>query len=139
MAKKDIPAVYSIMGMDDVKFKKYESLLPKNDYDHEQAETLAEAMTELVAINKRKQYLEELLHSNRKLQKFLWTSVDGRVQALHAIEDAHFRNILQLLVLKGRPISRAVRAEAASRQIDIPENYTSDNEAVIIPEIPFPF
>lgn len=126
--KNNIPQVYSIMGLPDVQFKKYDSLMPKNEYDHEKAETLAEAMTELVAINKRQKYLETLLVENQDLKPFLWTSLDGRVQAIHAIDDNHFRNIIQFLVLKGRSISKEVRAEAAVRGIEIPENYSSDEE-----------
>lgn len=118
----------TVFGMDNVAFKKYESLQPKNEYDREKAETLAEAMTELVTIKKRKKYLETLLAENKELKPFLWESMDGRVQALHTIEAAHFENIIHFLILKGRKISRAVRAEAAARGVDIPESYTADGE-----------
>jgi hypothetical protein len=128
MSKKDIPQVYSIMGMPDVQFKKYDSLMPKNDYDRDKAETLAEAMTELVAINKRKKYLETLLAENTELKPFLWTSLDGRVQALHTIDPGHFQNIIQFLIVKGRTISREVRAEATVRGVEIPEGYSTDEE-----------
>lgn len=133
MAKEEdnnnkISQVFSIFGTDNVQFKKYESLVPKNEYDREKAETLAEAMTELVQIKKRKKYLEDLLTENRELKPFLWTSMDGRVQALHAIDEAHFRNVINFLVIKGRSISKEIRAEAASRGIEVPEDYTSDDE-----------
>lgn len=126
--KNDVPQVYSIFGVGDMQFKKYESLMPKNEYDRDKAETLAEAMTELVAIRKRKAYLETLLDENAELKPFLWASIDGRVQALHAIDEGHFRNIIQFLILKGRAISKEVRAEAAVRGIDIPDGYASDDE-----------
>lgn len=132
MAKKEqnneIAQSFSIFGSDNVQFKKYESLVPKNEYDREKAETLAEAMTELVQIKKRKKFLENLLTENRELQPFLWASMDGRVQALHTIDDGHFRNVINFLVIKGRTISKEIRAEAASRGIEVPENYTSDDE-----------
>lgn len=118
----------TVFGMDNVQFKKYETLMPKNDYDREKAETLAEAMTELTAINKRKKYLETLLSENRDLKPYLWQSMDGKVQAIHAIDEGHFQNIIKLLAVKGRHISKEIRAEAAGRGIDIPENYTSDDE-----------
>lgn len=126
--EKNREAGLEIFGVKNFQFKKYESLMPKNEYDHEKAETLAEAMTELGAINKRKKYLETLLAENKELKPYLWESTDGRVQALHAIDDRHFSNIIQYLVLRGRKISKTVRAEAAARNIDIPENYSSDDE-----------
>lgn len=129
--KKDdnkIAQSFSMFGDNNVQFKKYESLMPKNEYDHDKAETLAEAMTELVTINKRKKYLESLLHENKDLKPYLWSSMDGRVQAFHKIEDSHFTNILQFLASKGRSISKQLRAEAASRGIDVPEAYTAADE-----------
>lgn len=129
MENNDIRAkVMAIFGENGFQFKKYESLQPKNEYDHEKAETLAEAMTELVTINKRKKFLESLLAENKKLKPFLWASMDGRVQALHAIDETHFKNIIHFLILKGRTISKEVRAEAAVRGIDIPEGYSADSE-----------
>lgn len=128
MSTKNEEAGMVIFGSGNVEFKKYESLQPKNEYDHDKAETLAEAMTELVTINKRKKYLEGLLKENKELKPFLWKSLDGRVQALHAIDTAHFENIIKHLGLRGATISKEIRAEAAVRGIDIPENYTSDDE-----------
>lgn len=131
MVKKSdnkIAQVFSMFGDDNVQFKKYESLIPKNEYDHEKAETLAEAMTELVAINKRKKFLESLRAENKELEPFLWHSMDGRVQALHKVDAGHFQSIINFLMLKGRSISKEVRAEAASRGVDVPENYTPDDE-----------
>lgn len=123
---KNTEAGLTVFGMDNVTFKKYESLQPKNDYDHEKAEVLAEAMTELVAIKKRKNYLEGLLKENRKLKPYLWTSLDGRVQALHAIDEGHFKNILTHIASRRMIIPKEIRAEAASRGIDIPESYTPE-------------
>lgn len=119
---------FSIFGDSNVQFKKYESLLPKNEYDHAKAETLADAMTELVTINKRKKHLESLLVANKELKPYLWVDMTGRVQAFHTIDDAHLKNILSFLAVKGRPISKEIRAEAASRGIEVPDNYTSEDE-----------
>lgn len=131
MAKKkddNKEAGLTIFGMGNVQFKKYESLMPKNDYDREKAETLAEAMTELIAIKKRKKYLETLLEENKTLKPFLWESLDGRVQALHAIDDSHFGRIISYLAVRGRAITKEIRAEAAIRGVEIPEDYTADGE-----------
>ena len=49
----EIAQSFSIFGDANVQFKKYDSLVPKNNYSYEKAETLAEAMTELDTINKR--------------------------------------------------------------------------------------
>lgn len=128
MADKDNAATgLTVFGMDNVQFKKYESLQPKNEYDRDKAETLAEAMTELVAINKRKRYLEDLLKENKELKPFLWKSLDGRVQALHAIDSGHFENIIRHLGMRGATISKEIRAEAAVRGIEVPESYTADD------------
>jgi hypothetical protein len=125
---KAIAQSFSIFGDSNVQFKKYESLLPKNEYDHDKAEVLAEAMTELVTINKRKKHLESLLEANKDLKPYLWVDMTGRVQAFHSVDDGHLKNILSFLAVKGRPISKEVRAEAASRGIDVPEGYTSEDE-----------
>jgi hypothetical protein len=103
-------------------------LLPRNDYDHEKADVLAEAMTELVTINKRKKHLESLLEANKELKPYLWVDMTGRVQAFHSVDDSHFKNILNFLAVKGRPISKEIRAEAASRGIEVPDSYTSEDE-----------
>lgn len=132
MAKKkdeNQEAGLTVFGMDNVTFKKYESLVPKNEYDREKAETLAEAMTELTAIKKRKTYLETLLTENHELKPYLWQDMSGKVQAIHAIDDGHFQNIIKLLAVKGRHISKEIRAEAAGRGIEVPDNYTSDEES----------
>ena len=118
----------AIFGMENFRFKKYDSLEPKNEYDKEKVEELAEAMTELLTINKRRSYLERLLEENEELQPFLWTSMDGRVQALHNISDAHFNNIINYCVSRNRTIRPSIRAEAVSRGIEIPESYTSEDE-----------
>lgn len=124
----EIPQVFSMFGDNNVQFKKYESLMPKNEYDREKAETLAEAMTELVQINKRKSFLESLMQENKDLKKYTWASNDGVVRAIHTIDEGHFRRILQNQVLNGRPLSKALRAEAASRGMEVPETYTSNDE-----------
>jgi hypothetical protein len=124
--KNEITQVFSIFGDPNVQFKKYESLAPKNEYDHDKAETLAEAMTELATINNRKHFLESLLLEHRALKPFLWKSLDGKVQAIHAIDDGHFRSIVNYLMVTRRIISKEIRAEASSRGIEIPANYSPD-------------
>lgn len=129
MENNDIKAkVMAIFGENGFQFKKYESLQPKNEYDHKKAEALAEAMTELTAIKKRKKFLESLLEENKDLQPYLWASMDGRVQALHLIEDSHLKNILNFLANRGKHISKALRAEAASRGFEVPESYTAEDD-----------
>jgi phosphoribosylformylglycinamidine (FGAM) synthase-like enzyme len=126
--KNEITQVFSIFGDPNVQFKRYESLVPKNEYDREKAETLAEAMTELVTINNRKHFLESLLEENKALKPFLWKSMDGKVQALHKIDDGHFRSIINYLMVTRMVISKEVRAEAATRGVEVPANYVGDDE-----------
>lgn len=102
--------------------KKYEKLEKKFDYDKEQATELAEAYTELVEVERRAKYLQDLIKQHSKLKKFMWGSQDGKVTALHDLEDDHLKNILQFLPRNGREISAQMKAEARSRGFDIPDD-----------------
>lgn len=101
--------------------KDYSGLIKKNEYDHEKAELLAEAVTELKAIEKRKAFLEELIEDNRDLLLFLWTTLTGECKPLHKITDDHLKNILGHILNRGGRISPQIKAEALSRNIAIPD------------------
>lgn len=112
--------------MSKLEFKDYKELNKTFEYDKEKATILAEAMTEKIALEKRAKYLEQLLHDNRKLSKFLWTTLDGVVKALHDLDDNHLKNILNHIVNHGGTISPQIKAEATSRGFEIPEETTTD-------------
>lgn len=99
--------------------KTYSKLEEKFDYDKEAATELAEAMTELVEVERRSAYLQEIVRRNAKLKKFMWGTEAGVVLALHDIPDDHFRNILTYLERNGRDVSPQMKAEARSRGIQI--------------------
>lgn len=102
--------------------KDYSKLFKKNDYDKGNAELLAEAMTERIELQKRIAYLEDLAKENSELTPYLWTTLEGKVIALHKLENDHLRNILKHLVQRGAPISPALKAEARSRSIEVPKD-----------------
>jgi len=99
--------------------KTYSKLEEKFEYDHEAATELAEAMTELVEVERRAAYLHEIVKRNQKLKKFMWGTEAGVVIALHDIPDDHLRNILAYLPRHDREISPQMKAEARSRGIQI--------------------
>lgn len=99
--------------------KTYSKLEEKFEYDHEQATELAEAMTELVETERRAQYLRDVVKRHGKLKKFMWGSEDGRITAMHDLEDSHLQNILTYLPKHDREASAQIKAEARSRGMDI--------------------
>ena|SRR5690606_33160617 len=101
--------------------KEYKKLKKKFDYDKEQAEEYAEAMTELNALKARVVQLQSLLAENAdELEKFMWTTSNGVVKAHHQIDDDHLKNILQHLLDTGRKPSKALAAEMESRGMQVP-------------------
>lgn len=102
--------------------KTYSKLEEKFDYDKEAATELAEAMTELVQVERRAAYLHDVVKRNQKLKKFMWGTEQGVVIALHDIPEDHFRNILTYLERNGREVSPQMKAEARARGIDIAGN-----------------
>lgn len=105
--------------------KEYKKLNKYEEYDKEAAEELAEALTEIHTLGKRVAQLRELVNENPELHTFVWTTSDGKSFAIHAIEEEHFKNILQHLVNNGRSIGKSLRAEARRRKLEIPEGYAS--------------
>lgn len=104
-----------------MKFKEYTGLEKTFEYSKEKATLLAEAMTEAVELNKRLKYLETLCSENENLKPFLWRTLDGRVIALHDLEDNHLKNIMTHVLKRGDDISAEVQAKARSRSFMIPE------------------
>lgn len=107
--------------MNELDFKDYSGLAPSNDYDHDKAELLAEAVTEKLILEKRLAYLNELVEENQELTPFLWTTLQGECKPLHKITDSHLKNIMTHLLKGGRSISKTIQAEARSRNIQIPD------------------
>lgn len=99
--------------------KTYSKLEEKFEYDHEQASELAEALTELVEVERRAQYLRDVVKRHNKLKKFMWGSEDGRITAIHDLEDSHLANILTYLPKHDREVSPQLKAEARSRGMQI--------------------
>lgn len=95
--------------------KRYDLLEEKFDYDHDAATQLAEATTELVAIQRRARYLRDIIKRHGKLRRFLWGTAEGRVIAMHDLDDSHLANILTYLPAQGREPSRELLAEVRSR------------------------
>ena len=112
--------------MSELEFKDYKELNKTFEFDKEKATILAEAMTEKIMLEKRTRYLEQLLLQNKKISKFLWTTYEGKVIAIHDIKDDHLKNILNHIVSLGGTISPQIKAEAVSRGFEIPEETTSD-------------
>lgn len=104
--------------------KDYKELQKSFDYDKKKATVLAEALTELDEVAKRKKFLEELVQQHMDLAPFMWRTMEGKVIALHDIDDDHLKNILSYIVNKGRSVKEEIKAEARSRGIEVPDkNY----------------
>jgi hypothetical protein len=101
--------------------KEYKKLNKVEQYDRDAAEELAEALNEIVQLERRVANLRELVEENKELHPFIWRTQKDVSIAIHKVEDDHLKNIMQHLVNTGRPISKAIRAEARSRGFDIPE------------------
>lgn len=99
--------------------KTYSKLEEKFEYDHEQATELAEALTELVEVERRAKYLREVVARHNKLKKFMWGSEDGRITAIHDLADDHLKNILTFLPNHDREVSPQLKAEARSRGFQV--------------------
>ena len=99
--------------------KTYDKLEEKFEYDKEMATELAEAMTELVEVERRAEYLRNVVKRHGKLKKFMWGSEDGRITAIHDLEDSHLANILTYLPRHDREIPPQIKAEARSRGMQI--------------------
>jgi hypothetical protein len=95
--------------------KRYDKLEEKFEYDKEVATELAAAMTELINVARRGEYLKDVIKRHGKLKKFLWSTESGTVIALHDIEDDHLKNILAYLDKHDREASPQLKAEARSR------------------------
>ena len=95
--------------------KKYELLEEKFEYDKPAATQLAEAITELLTIERRAVYLRGVTKRHTKLKRFIWGTKEGEAIALHDITDSHLTNILDYLPKQGRTPSKEMLAEARSR------------------------
>lgn len=107
--------------MNELNFKDYKSLNKTNEYNHEKAELLAEAVTEKLMLEKRVKYLDTLIDENKDLTPFLWTTLKGECKPLHKVDDNHLANILRHVAERGGMISPQLRAEAISRNIELPD------------------
>jgi hypothetical protein len=113
MSRSDEPEI--------LRAKEYKLLNRDENYNHEAAEELAEALTEVSTLMKRISVLKELVQENDDLHPFIWTTAEGKSIAIHKLEDDHLTNILGHLFTNGRKISKPLRAEARKRNIEIPE------------------
>ena len=102
--------------------KTYSKLEEKFDYDKEQATELAEAMTELVQVERRAEYLRNVVKRHGKLKKFLHGTAEGQVIAVHDLGDDHLQNIIRKFEREDREISPQLKAEARSRSLAVLDN-----------------
>lgn len=131
---------------------KYDKLNKVDDYDHDAAEQLAEAINEVKELESKAASLRDLIEENKKLHKYVWTTAEGVANAIHKLETDHLKNILQYQVNNGRAISKVLKAEARSRGLTIPTSYAAisysrssrltegvvvNNDDIDLSEIPF--
>lgn len=102
--------------------RQYKTLEKSNDYDHERAEEYAEAVMELKSLNSRREYLQELLGDHEELKEYMWTTKEGVTLPLHKIENDHLKNIMGYIIEQNRKIPAQVKAEARSRNIEVPDD-----------------
>lgn len=107
--------------MNELNFKDYKGLNKTNEYDKKKAELLAEAVAEKIVLEKRVKHLETLIDENKELTPFLWTTLKGECKPLHKIDDDHLANILNYISQRNGMVSPQLRAEAISRNIELPD------------------
>lgn len=105
---------------------KYSKLLGNVAYDHEAAEQLADALNEIVALERRAAQLKQIVEENKELHQFVWRTTENNNIAIHSIKDDHLSNIMMHLLRNDRAISRAIRGEAISRGLTIPASVPID-------------
>lgn len=102
--------------------KQYKSLEKSNDYDHDKADEYAEAVMELKSLQSRREYLQELIDDHSDLKDYMWTTAEGVTLPFHKIEDDHLKNIMTHLIDKNRRIPAQIKAEARSRNLEVPDD-----------------
>jgi hypothetical protein len=90
------------------------------------AEQLAEALNEITDLERRAGQLKQIVEENEELHQFVWRTSSGESVALHKLDDDHMNNIMLHLLRTGRPIPRAIRGEAISRDLVIPATVPID-------------
>lgn len=78
----------------------YKLLDRKPEQDIEVLREYAKARTELTALNKRVEYLEDLVDENDELRDYIWTTQEGESKPIQDLEDDHLRNIVSHLASK---------------------------------------
>lgn len=106
--------------------KQYTLLNKVNDYDHDVANEVVEAMNEIAILQGRVQYLQNLVNEHKKYQKFVWKTVEGVHIAFHNLTDDHLLNIIKHLQGQGRTISKELRNEANTRGFAVSDTYRGD-------------
>ena len=107
---------------------KYDKLVKNNDYDREVVEQLAELVEEITAKESELKNLTKLADQHKKLYKYVWKTLDGKVIALHKIEDDHLKNIMFHLLKNGKSIPIEIEREALSRQMVIPDSRPNERK-----------
>lgn len=100
--------------------KEYKKLTKSTKYDKEQVDELVELMQEMIENKNRYDYLKEILDESEDLKKYVWTTADGEVKALHNIDDDHLKNIFKWLVERDMSISKEFKAEGRKRGLQVP-------------------
>lgn len=112
--------------------KQYTLLNKVNDYDHEVANEVVEAMNEIAILHGRMQFLQNLVDEHKKYQKFVWKTLEGVHIAFHNLEDDHLLNIIKHLQGQGRSISKELRHEAVSRGFAVADVYKGDGRMELL-------
>lgn len=100
-------------------YKEYDLLEEKFEYDEKAATQLAEATTELLELQRRVVYLEGIVRTNKKLQKYVWGTAEGKAIAFHDLETSHLTNILNYMPARGNEPPKELLAEARKRGISV--------------------
>lgn len=98
----------------------YKKLEQAASYDHDLVEELAAAMTEIIQLEGRKAYLQDLVNDHKDLHQFIWGTAEGELLPHHKIEDDHLKNIMLYCLQRHRPIPKNLRSEALRRGFEIP-------------------
>ena len=99
--------------------KEYKKLDSIESEDIEKVREFAELMNELISLNTRRDYLQELISENEDLRGLVWTTREGLAKAITDLEDDHLKNIVPHLARQGATNTR-IRKEYQKRFGDLP-------------------
>lgn len=89
--------------------KEYKILDGIQEENIDQLREFAEAMTELISLKRRMDYLEDLVEEHCELRPLIWTTQEGISKPISDLDDGHLKNIIPYLSHRGANNNRIAK------------------------------